>query len=355
MGIDKDSDPELGSLPDPDGRLEQALPASSLSVPWLIELRDGGLFYAHHSPDAFTRPLPELNLADRMDVRRMHELGHPVLKPPKPHVLDEFISLAGAPEEQFLAFAQRWGVLDLCEHALPFGHDAGDQRWGMPPHWRCRPRRVPDPRFPDWAHYGFEPLEDWLRWACRAEALLKIAANLHAFRRGRIQDWDIVATWEGQGLPRPGRGDGVDDEWRLLCSYVIDWCEAAHVSPSLQYQGDGMAAIHFGSRWGPGRLFGTIGIQLMARVGGVGSIAVCVCGRLFTPKRFPKPLELSYCRDCQKRKVSVLVAKRRLAARKLEACELSKKGLSIPKIAHAVERDPATVRRWVGKGRRRTR
>ena len=341
---------DFDPLADPDGRLEQSLPADTLLIPWLIELRKGGLLYGYYSPAQMSDPLPRLTLDDRHDAERMHELGLAHIKAPSRRILDEFRGLAAAPDEKILAFARRWGVLDLCRHGLPVTHSARRIDWGIPPTGDCEPLVIPDKRFPSWSHRGFEPLEEWRGWAQRAGALMNIAAELRASRRARRQDWDAVARWRGAGLHRPTRDADVDEEWRMLCSYVNDWCEIGQASPHISYRGDGTSLVQFGARWGRGRLFGTIGLQLMARVSGVGSMAVCAsCGRLFTPTRIPKPLDASYCPGCRQQGVPVLMAKRRLASRRLKALEMREKGVSLAEIVRAVGSKPSTVAGWIGK------
>lgn len=348
-----DREPDLRLLADPDGRMDQSFPADALLIPWLLELKGHGLLYAYDSPQALARPQPQLTPSELRDARRMHELGLCLLKAPSRRVLDEFVGLTTAPAEAILAFARRWGVLDLCKHGLPFTHSVEKTKWGIPQSWTCAPFRNPDYRLSYWCHYGYESLWDWWMWARRADAILKIAANLQAGRRGRRQDWDIVADWKGEGLPRPVRRDDIDAEWYLLCRYVNEWCEVSQVSLHISYQPHGIPAIRFGSCWAPGRLFGTIGLQLMTRVSGAGSMAVCSsCSCLFTPSRIPKPLEASYCSGCRGKGVPVRMAKRRLAALKSKARAMRDQGLGISEIARAIRREIPVVRKWVsGSGR----
>lgn len=346
-------EPDLERLADEDGRMERYLPADSLHVPWLIELRSDGLFYAYHSPDAFSRPLPRLSPTDLRDQPRMRELGLSLSKAPSPRILDQFLLLKEANGETIFSFARRWGVLDLCKHGLPYTHDLEKRKWGIPRRWTCGPTRIPDPRFGAFSHCGFETLEEWRAWARRADAILKIAANLHANRRGRQRDWDVVANWHGEGLPRPMKDDGIDAEWYKLCDYVNEWGQLSQVSPHVSYEVSGLPEVRFGSGWAPGRLFGVIGLQLIARVSGARSMAVCSsCGCLFPPRRIPKPLEASYCTTCRARGAPVKAAKRRLASLKLKARSMRSQGVGVPEIARSIERRVSVVRLWT-KGVRR--
>src|SRR5437867_1983478 len=144
------------------GRTEQSLPVGALSVPWLIEPKTrfasnprghAGLLYAYASPSAFSERLPALSAADFRKADRMRELGLPVSKYPAPSLLDDFVALRDASEEQVLTFARKWGVLDLCKHKMPFCHDVGPFKWGIPRSWNCGPFKLPDRRFPRGWHY----------------------------------------------------------------------------------------------------------------------------------------------------------------------------------------------------------
>jgi hypothetical protein len=229
---------------------------------------------------------------------------------------------------------------------LPFGHNSRLQGWGIPQFSECGPLKIPDSRYAAGFHYGIEPLEKWRVWASRAEALLKIAAKLRVRQLGRDEDWICVGRW-GSLPPRQPRQTTIIDEWYLLCEYVNAWCSFAHVSPHLSYQGDGTAEIRFGSHSAAGRLFGTLGLQLMVRVSGFGSMAVCShCARLFTPLRFPKYFEAVYCPPCRKNGVPILMAKRRQTERDRKAHEMLSEGVPFEEIARRLGGDrPARVRR----------
>ena len=47
-------------------------------------------------------------------------------------MLDEFVKLADAPDEKFQGFAERYGLLGLCENHGKLLHDLGNQDCGRP-------------------------------------------------------------------------------------------------------------------------------------------------------------------------------------------------------------------------------
>ena len=345
--VRRSSERRVGALYDYEGRLNQAVAGDFVSIPWHLELRDRGLLYAYFDPRVLQkRPtVRQFTLKDLLDAKQMHRLGLSHLKSPNPRVLDGFVNLAEAPDERILEFAQRWGVLDLCKHGLPTTHLVGQLRWGIPASTGCDLVKPPDTRFPGWAHYGFETCEWWRGWAARARGLLRVSAALKSFRRGAPEDWKSVASFGREGLPRPRLSDDVMAEWRLLSEYVNGWCELANVAPYLVPRRDGML-VRFGSRT-LGQLFGTIGLQMLARISQIGSMALCAsCSEIYKPKRLPHPGRLNFCEDCG-RAAAVRMAKQRESLRKLRAHELNEQGKSVTEIAREIGSEISTARRWL--------
>src|SRR5215467_7610583 len=96
------------------------------------------------------------------------------------NLLESFRNLADAPADRILAFAEKWGVLELCSrHDFPCRHpflywptlppdDAGEDRM-------CSPRGI---RLGDL----WEPVEAWRTWARRVTGTLDVATALHLGR-----------------------------------------------------------------------------------------------------------------------------------------------------------------------------
>lgn len=348
---------QLGPLFTYEGRTDQAIAADALVVPWHLEMREGCLFYRYTAEDVMERlRSPDLAFKDTRDPQRARKFGLPLFKTPSPHVLDGFMHLADADDERILGFARRWGVLDLCEHGLPVSHEVIQTRWDSGKVARCAPLQWRKTEGPPDLLAGREPLELWRSWAGRARALMRIRAALLTFKPGNADDW---MSYLGDDGSAPGaRADvryGASVEWdmRLLCSCVNAWMALAQVGPQLVRQQGGSVVIRFGAAAKGGQLFGMIGLQMMARVSGLGSMAICSsCGELYKPNRAPTPSRLNFCPDCG-RNAAMRLAKRRMTDLKLTARKLHSTGTPIAEIALAIGRSPSRVRAWVGgKGKR---
>lgn len=344
-----DGRPALGPLFGYDGKIDQPIAADYLGIPWHLSLEGEDILYAYYSPSALSQEPRPMTLDEQRHPGLMSKRGLPHLKSPSPRVLDGFMKLADQSHTETFEFARRWGVLDLCEHGLPIGHRGVDLRWGIPRTPRCTPVKPPGKGFPSWCHFGLEKAEWWRDWARKAKALMTIAASLKRGSRGDSRDWNTVAAWENEGLQRPLRNDSVTAEWHLLCQYVNGWCQMANLAPYLICRDQGSVMIRFASLAAPGRLFGVIGLQMMARISSKGSMAICSgCGEIYKPTRIPNPSRLNFCPDCG-RTTSVGMAKARMAERKRKARALHAEGMSPSKIAGQIGSQPSTVRRWVGK------
>ena len=82
--------------------------------------------------------------------------------------LDAFVRLKTG--EDIVRFGQRWGVLEICEHRVPYIHNSPWSRvGGFEP---CLPVGWPTQRW--------EPVERWFYFSGIARAALNVAASLHA-------------------------------------------------------------------------------------------------------------------------------------------------------------------------------
>lgn len=191
-----------------------------------------------------------------------------------------------------LDFARRYGVLGLCEHDLPRGHNER-VAWGG----RCRSTRRSDhARFPGEPGEDYwEPLDVWREWAARAGAILSVAANLAGGRPGVPADWDAI-TEAGRYWYSENRPNSLRDEGEALAEQVDGWL--------------GVSGAMLGARWEPGRggltattraegLLGAIGLQLLLTISGADGFATCAeCGSLFAPTRRPVPGRRTFCTEC---------------------------------------------------------
>jgi hypothetical protein len=257
---------------------------------------------------------------------------------PAAGLLEQFLRLRDAPASQILGYAQRWGVLRLCEHDFPAHHPpeywpsraiemhacpyAWDDPYGLrpprvskrqPPHARrskradgiwinpradfhsCHVRGIYETD--EYVGKPWEPVEAWRTWARRAYALLAVAAALQQNELGAESDWQM-ATGMTIETPRP-RTEG----WRVLAYFADYWLKAADVRPWPQVQ-DGVVRLTLGSDWGHSPLFGAIAVQLVLAISGAQGFVVCdACRNVYAPRRTPRAGECHYCQTCRDRKV----------------------------------------------------
>lgn len=221
---------------------------------------------------------------------------------PEAHGLDlliEFMNLADAPVETVLAFARKWGVLEICRHGLPCTHnlryaDTFSGRW-------CFPLAYTDAKF------FSEPILYWHFYAKQMRALLNIAVRLKQGVPGLVEDWKVV---QASGLMRKPEvevlggelfaaiyGRTVEDDRLFVLKLLDRWLSIGDVRPNLVWD-DEHCSVSFDNT-----LFGMLAMQLMLEISSSGGIAFCSgCGKSYTPKlRRPKVGQRNYCRDCGKK------------------------------------------------------
>lgn len=277
-----------------------------------------------------------------------------------PTLLEDFLDLGVADDHALpravLRFAGRWGVLNLCEHALPAMH-AMDC-------WRRRPLQ-PAPR-PGWMAAWREPVEGWRIYARKARTLLRLAAQLERDDPGRrsptseeregffgsgawvgTDDWMHFYSWPRLEMLDVSDLASVDDAGRVLvggrragsepvqvrggrpaqerearrrrankdlntvAAEANAWTRLARVAPQLEWR-DLRPVLHVGG----GSLFAALGVQILLRIGHAEGLALCGgCPKLIlNSRRAPRLDRANYCDDCRARGVPLLRAKRRYRA-----------------------------------------
>lgn len=86
----------------------------------------------------------------------------------------EFLKLADSAQDNVLAFARHWGVLELCEHGQPASHAA----CGL---IKC-----------DGEFCFEEPIEVWQRLSAIARSILHSADRVKRGLRGSSEDWKVI-------------------------------------------------------------------------------------------------------------------------------------------------------------------
>jgi hypothetical protein len=283
-------------------------------------------------------PIPKRIVLERDRLRWTWTPGmdYPGITPdrliePAPGLLENFLRLRNAPSSEILRYAQRWGVLGLCDHDFPAQHPpeywpsrateahacpyAYDDPYGAGPLRRPRRSKLTHRtwiyRRADFhscnvrgvieagSYVGkpWEPLDAWRTWAHRAHALLDVAAALQAETLGAEPQWRIATDTAMETPPTLTEG------WRLLTLYADYWLRAADVRPWPHFQ-DGQVRMTLGSDWGHSPLFGAIAVQLVLAISGAQGFAFCdACRNVYAPRRTPRAGERHYCQFCRDHKV----------------------------------------------------
>ncbi len=215
-------------------------------------------------------------------------------------LLSEFMNLADAPVESILAFARKWGVLEICEHMLPCTHNLR-RAFTLSGRW-CTPLI-----YPDGSQNFMEPIPYWYFYARQMRALLNIATRLKQDMPGLVDDWKIIQV---PGLGRESEvkkiseetfarifGRAVEDDKVFVRMMLDRWLSMGDVRPNLIWD-DEQCAVSFDNT-----LFGMLAMQLMLEIGSAGGIAFCSgCGQTYSPRlRRPKVNQRNYCQKCGRR------------------------------------------------------
>jgi len=315
---------EESGLVTEDGRLHRSIRSNAIFVPDRIEAIGDRLIWNNGGKGRWTRPGPGL--------------------------LEQFVDLTqeDAPAPRAIeAYARRWGVLEICEHALPRTHNprrqpsiprlaedpgaAGWQPWqdgcyplGYVPFGVATPKGRTSPHYECW-----EPLRSWARVSRRARALLNIAARLHGGARGPVEDWHLllggdetIESWSSRRKQtelsddhiRRYYGSRLNEERSRLSGQLNDWLELGNVRPVLTWAQQGPEL----RTWIHG-LFGAIALQLVLAVARTEALAICShCARSYLPKRKPVEGKRRYCDECRTNGIPMRDAMADRRARKQE-------------------------------------
>ena len=251
----------------------------------------------------------------------------------EPPMLEQFVRLASTgqnADEAVLRYARRWGVLDLCDHQLPWGHEWQVQ---LPISFATTAGGIStfatDVECRSLA--GAEPIVTWMYWSRQAAALLSILGRLRRSEPGAPEDWAVLreeAPWVAQETAYDGLtslresaslwtdrlvgGDVPVNTQRDVASGAVEaWLRLANVSLELRWP-QGVPEVGFRS----GGLLGALGLQIMlAAVDSSGWLLCPECGSLHAPPR-TRNRRRSYCEQCRSTKVPQQQASRRSRAKK---------------------------------------
>jgi hypothetical protein len=315
---------ELAGVPTP---LEQAAVPKDWFVPQDIVIRRDRVCWRPMAP------VPEFPHFEYAYTKRT----------PGPGLLEQFVALGDAPDEDILRYARHWGVLVICGHGLPASHSEDCH----PMHLRGRGR-----------YLYWEPLASWRYLARHAHAVLEIAAatyNGQALDRDNIDRLlpmpprtkrrrpgrpllDILQNSKARpdGLLYGGHSrqtiiehlfmdirDGLMgremgsmkgrsheealaktlSRQRLFVTHAVNcWLNWGRARPQIDWEGSTPTIeLTTGGIWPmyADRLAGALALQLAYAVASSEGVATCfACGRFYTPTRRPAAGRRSFCPDC---------------------------------------------------------
>jgi len=209
----------------------------------------------------------------------------------------EFVRLADIAPERFtesvLAFANRWGVLRICEHGQPAGHagyqclpEAGNL-------WLWAPGQLD-------VDEGWEKIEAWRRYSGQLLGLLNVGLALQSGKAGSEADWkrvrDAEVSFDGDHPLGAFGGRSVAHSQLELSRAVTRWLQFGLVAPVASYDFAGKKLkIEYAYLGLPGML----AIQLAAALQR-GTYTCAGCGYPFTPEtdRRPRSDKKTWCSAC---------------------------------------------------------
>jgi hypothetical protein len=310
----------LEALDTIDGQLDRRVLGTQWRIPDSIELKEGKLWYANESRSISARP----------------------------GLVEEFLGLVSASDEQIADFARRWGMLHLCgEHGLP-------ERHLQYPHWIYSGQTIEDPQWLFCSRRGApvgpfsESIDAWRSLARQWKATLDVASFLQRRELPRDEVWRVAFNLDSEPsedfrhvkyLYDYTVPQSVSHAKKKLGLRLNQWIELGRVRPYVETNVDHLR-ITFGSY----DLFGAIAIQLALVATRTEGLAMCsVCGRAYPPTRRPRSDQRNYCPTCRKDG-----ADRRNAhvnyALKGQAQRLSQRGLEVGEIASDLGIDSEQVK-----------
>jgi hypothetical protein len=303
----------------------------------------------------------------RLDIDPEHESlvwsggARPALIRARPdmygELLERFVGLGEASDEEILKFARRWSLLGH--------HDLGNY-----PDLLARAEEPLDrvvaalAELTQWTRHGREPLAAWRCWSHHARALLRVAAALREARVARPEDiamlchpsptadtWPDTAGLQPLWLRRPDSSPPpptLRNHRELVEIFVERWIRAGHVRPVLHWT----ATVRTIELFGRG-LMGALAVSLLAAVQGVSSLTVCSgCANVYVPDRTPRETQRHFCRRCRDDGEPLRQAKRDSRAR-VRASALARQGWSASRIATTLNRPRETIALWLASRTRR--
>lgn len=221
-------------------------------------------------------------------------------------LLDSFLKLRDAHDRAIADFVSNWGPLRLCEaHWLPAEHAPIVEG-------RCDGLPTIERADDDGTGAYSECTEAYRLYSAVAFQLLWVEHNLRAGVQLTSRDWPDLFRWPNF-IPLPGwrKSPSADEQKKLfpgrfsprgrLATWVDGWLWVADVRPFLfahapsRSSESGVFEIEFA---GGSRVFGAIGLQLVAALTGSTGLVICAeCGQPFFARKHPVNRN-HYCDRC---------------------------------------------------------
>lgn len=260
----------------------------ALVYPATLRLERRGTWSSWPVPDVTQRSAGETADSSRpLDELWWRFPKRPKRKRPGPGLLEDFLSLAEDDSgKRIVAYAKRWGVLNICEHDLPCSHNppAWDYDTGVPGFAStfdsCRPRTHGDPIFRKATDFNWEPLEVWREYARVFRALVGVAGRLSEGAPSSPSQWEALC--DGPLFFLRGNGSSswprsAVDTAALLTDALTILLGLAGVRPHVAVVGERPAVT-----LGAPNLFGALTMQALMASSAAGGFYFCSgCGLPF--------------------------------------------------------------------------
>jgi hypothetical protein len=333
---------QAGFTDEQTGRLGRTVPSGHICVPGSIDIEGPFLIWQYEGAKSY-RPTGEIlnrfvrlwkgTLADE-GMRTMASPSDPTAAAEAKWLADQkaLEARSSAAANGTLRFARQYGVLGLRgDRSLSFDFDL----------------------------QGAELLEDWWTLSRKACAFLNIAAALNYGRHGESRDWQLVDLSAGPvrlgnaSAETPSAPHRITEARQRFQWAFEEWLALARITLGL------VSSTASKFRWRTeidyhGRLFSAIVLQLLLTVVQADSLYLCSgCGLPYgRPKEWKKPNqgEANFCIECGPQ-AALRQADQRRREKMAAARRLKAEGISTKEIAHRLETTPASVLRWLKKGK----
>lgn len=245
---------KIGSMFTEDGSLDRPVDGSTWHSPYWAEVRGERLCWGYNSDFGKTPEAP---------------MTGPMVTATK-GMIEQFIFLRSAPDENIRSFALKWGMLGLWEHQLQDGPLS-----------------------------YYEQLSQWRAYSAMFYGLLSVANRLRDGKPGLLEDWQAIYSQNQTDPTAPlsiSRG-GLKINRIHLRECLTELIRLGNVGVSLDWPSDAKRGrLRFDGRG----LFGSLVLQLILAINGSKGAVHCYhCEREYAPLRAPKARCRNFCPDCR--------------------------------------------------------